>query len=73
MIEQDKRDTVGGPTLGAWAKLMSAVRRAVLGRSSWVYLKQYTGSDAYWDKAIAAELGWPDPARPPAAKNAAKD
>jgi hypothetical protein len=40
-------------------RLWIALRRFILGRSDWDYLKQYTGSDAYWDNAIAAQNGWP--------------
>ncbi len=45
--------------VGLIARVLHALRRRILGRSSWDYLKQYTGSDVYWDNAIAAELGWP--------------
>jgi hypothetical protein len=38
-----------------WFPCSCAIRRAVLGRSGWDYLKQYTGSDAYWDNMIAAQ------------------
>src|SRR5436309_1716773 len=41
-------------------RILGALRRCILGRSSWDYLKQYTGSDAYWDNALAAERGWPE-------------
>jgi hypothetical protein len=36
-----------------------ALRRGILGKSSHDYMKQFTGSDEYWDRAIAAQLGWP--------------
>jgi hypothetical protein len=38
-----------------WGRYSSALRRAVLGRSGWDYLKHYTGGDAYWDNMIAAQ------------------
>jgi|SRR5947209_1737333 len=38
-----------------WVPCSSALRRAVLGRSGWDYLKQYTGGDAYWDNMVAAQ------------------
>jgi hypothetical protein len=50
-------------------RLVTAVgywcRRGILGRSSWDYLKQYTGSDAYWDNMLAAQRG---ECRPPTPK-----
>lgn len=36
-----------------------AVRRVILGKSSREYMKQFTGSDEYFDEAIAAQKGWP--------------
>ncbi len=39
------------------ASLGVRFRRALLGRSSWDYLKQLTGSDAYWDNMLAARRG----------------
>jgi hypothetical protein len=36
-----------------------ALSRGILGRASPDYMKQYTGSDEYWDRVIAAQLGWP--------------
>jgi hypothetical protein len=54
-----------------WSKLGGALRRGLLGRSGHDYTKQFTGSDEYWERAIAAQLGWPrqqprqpDPGRP---------
>lgn len=43
----------------AWTALGVALRRVLLGKSSPDYLKQFTGGDEYWDRAIAAQLGWP--------------
>jgi hypothetical protein len=37
----------------------TAIKRGLLGKSSHEYRKQFTGSDEYWDEAIAAQLGWP--------------
>jgi hypothetical protein len=48
---------------GGTRRLWIALRRFVLGRSDWDYLKQFTGSDTYWANAIAAERGWPDTAK----------
>ena len=42
-----------------WTALRSALKRGDLGKSSHDYMKQFTGSDEYWDRAIAAQLGWP--------------
>ena len=52
-----------------WRPCSSALRRVMLGRSGWDYLKQYTGSDAYWDNAIAAQRE----CRTPAAAQAPAD
>jgi hypothetical protein len=37
----------------------TAVKRGLLGKSSREYMKQFTGSDEYFDEAIAAQRGWP--------------
>ena len=42
-----------------WSKLGRALRRGLLGRSGHDYTKQFTGSEEYWERAIAAQLGWP--------------
>ena len=39
--------------------LGGALKRGVLGKSAHDYMKQFTGSDAYWDRVIAAQQGWP--------------
>jgi hypothetical protein len=39
--------------------LGGALKRGILGRSTHDYMKQFTGSDEYWDRVIAAQLGWP--------------
>ena len=36
-----------------------ALKRGILGKSTHEYMKQFTGSDKYWDRVIAAQLGWP--------------
>lgn len=36
-----------------------ALKRGILGRSTHEYMKQFTGRDEYWDRVIAAQLGWP--------------
>ncbi len=48
----------GGPgslrrILGALAHVL---RRRILGKS----MDRFTGSERYWDRVIAAQLGWPD-------------
>ena len=43
----------------ALAALGSALKRGILGKSAHDYTKQFTGSDAYWDRVIAAQQGWP--------------
>jgi hypothetical protein len=51
-------------TQGLWTGLL----RLILGRSGSDYTSKYTGSDLYWDNALAAQYGpppakIPDPAR----------
>jgi hypothetical protein len=36
-----------------------ALERALLGKSAPSYVKQFTGSDEYWERALAAQAGWP--------------
>jgi hypothetical protein len=36
------------------AALASALKRSILGKS----MDRFTGSDAYWDRVIGAQLGW---------------
>jgi hypothetical protein len=59
-----------GPLRRMWTALGGALQRGILGKSSHAYLKQFTGSPAYWDRVIAAQRGWsqeplpqPDPDR----------
>jgi hypothetical protein len=40
-----------------WRALGRALKRAILGKSSHDYMKQFTGSDEYWDNVIAAQRG----------------
>jgi len=35
------------------------LNRALLGKSSHASLSRFTGSPEYWDRGIAAQLGWP--------------
>jgi hypothetical protein len=37
-----------------------ALKRGILGRSTHEYMKRFTGSDKYWERVIAAQLGWPE-------------
>lgn len=39
--------------------LGGALRSGFLGKSSRDYMKQFNGSDEYWSRAIAGQLGWP--------------
>lgn len=39
--------------------IMCALKRGILGKSTHDYSKQFTGSDEYWDRIIAAQIGWP--------------
>jgi hypothetical protein len=43
----------------ALTALGSALKRGILGKSAHDYTKQFTGSDEYWDRVIAAQQGWP--------------
>jgi hypothetical protein len=43
------------PLLGRILSVVGgALKRGILGKSSHDYMKQFTGSDEYWDRAIAA-------------------
>ena len=55
---------------GLAQRLWTALRRFILGRSSWDYIKQFTGSDTYWDHALAAERSGPKPTNGKAASDA---
>lgn len=52
---------------GWFHRTWSAIQRGLLGKSSREYRKQFTGGDQYWDEAIAAQRGWPQP-KPTAAE-----
>jgi hypothetical protein len=39
--------------------LGGGLARGLLGRSAHAHMKQFTGSDEYWDRALAAQLAWP--------------
>ena len=39
--------------------LGGALKRGILGKSTHDHMKQFTGSQAYWDRVISAQLGWP--------------
>ncbi len=49
---------------GLLRRILSALGRGLLGRSSRDSMRQFTGSEAYWDRVIAAQLGWPQKATP---------
>ncbi len=42
-----------------WGAIGGALKRAMLGKSAHDYMKQFGGSDAYWERVIAAQQGWP--------------
>ncbi len=50
MTTSDARGVMG--TL--WTAMTRTLRRAVLGKSCHDYMKQFAGSDAYWQEALAA-------------------
>lgn len=39
--------------------------RWIPGKSGNGYLRRFTGDDEYWERAIAAQLGWPREGRRP--------
>jgi hypothetical protein len=53
---------------GLFRRLLTALggvlARGILGQSAHDHMKQFTGSDEYWDRAIAARMAWPQE-RPP--------
>lgn len=49
---------------GLFHRLLIALKRLTLGKSTQVYMKQFTGGNEYWERAIAAQTGWP-PKEPP--------
>jgi hypothetical protein len=40
------------------ATLGGVLARGILGRSAHAHMKQFTGSDEYWDRVIAAQGAW---------------
>jgi hypothetical protein len=56
-------DNPGPATSGAFRRFLAALggalRRGILGKADRNYTKQFTGSDGYWDRVIAAQRGWP--------------
>jgi hypothetical protein len=42
-----------------WTVLGGGLARGLLGQSAHAHMKQFTGSDDYWDRAIAAQMAWP--------------
>lgn len=44
---------------GRVRRMAAALGRWLLGKTSHEYMKQFTGTNAYFDRAIAAQLGWP--------------
>ncbi len=39
--------------------LGGALKRGILGKSGHEYMKQFSGSDDYWNRVIAAQMDWP--------------
>ena len=56
-------DNLGTARSGAFRRFLAALggalRRGILGKSDRPYSKQFTGSDGYWERVIAAQRGWP--------------
>lgn len=52
----------GQEKVGFWRRLWWAVggalKRAILGKSAHAYMRQFGGSDAYWDRVVASQQGW---------------
>jgi hypothetical protein len=38
----------------------ATLKRGILGKSTREYMKQFGGSDEYWNQTIAAQRGWPE-------------
>ena len=51
-------ETLSSP-VDFWARLGHVLKRAILGRSTAAYMTQFTGNDAYWENALAAQRGRP--------------
>jgi hypothetical protein len=49
---------------GLFHRLYVALKRGVLGRSTEEYLRQFTGTDAYWDRMLARHRGGVQPRAP---------
>ena len=49
--------------------IASAIKRALLGKSSHEYMTQFTGNQEYWDRIVAAQLACSSD--PPTANTAA--
>jgi hypothetical protein len=44
---------------GMWHRVLTALGRGILGRSTHASMSRFTGSDGYWERVNAARLGWP--------------
>ena len=53
---------------GRLGRVWTAIKRGILGKSSDAYMKQFTGSDEYWDRILAVQRDWhpKQPAKPDA-------
>jgi hypothetical protein len=49
-----------GPVASVLGRIWRALKRAILGKSTYEYLSEIAGGDEYWDRMIAAEQGWPE-------------
>jgi hypothetical protein len=43
-----------------FSRIWAAFKRALLGKS----MNRFSGSDEYWDRVVAAQLGWPQKQSP---------
>jgi len=56
-------------TQGFVRRCLDACKRALLGKSGRMFLEQHLkGNKDYWDRAAAAQLGWPQ--KPPLKEDA---
>jgi hypothetical protein len=44
---------------GLFGRLYASLKRGVLGRGTQEYGARFTGTDAYWERMLARQRGWP--------------
>jgi len=56
----ERHDAVPGFLHRVLIRFGGALQRGILGKSAHEYMKQFSGSDEYWKRTIAAQQGWPE-------------